>query len=159
MSRWKALLLVILSAGAALGASKASAPRPAPAFTVMDLAGKTWTQASENSLLLLDFWAGWCAPCVKEIPALNALQQKYAAGGKLKVLGLSLDKTPAKMEAAAAKYKILYPVAWVDPKLATAYGVNGFPTAFLIKDGQIIATLTGERKLAAFERDLAPFLK
>lgn len=150
-------LLGALALSLPLGSAALS--RPAPAFSVVDLSGQAWTEASGPGYLLVDFWASWCAPCIKEIPALNALQKKYAAGGQLRVLGLSLDKSPAKMEAAAAKQRVAYPVAWVDPKVASAYGVKGFPTAFLIKDGQIVKVFTGERKLAAFERDLAPFLR
>ena len=50
-------------------------------------------------------------------------------------------------------------VAPVDPKVPTAYKVQGFPSAFLIKDGKVVLALTGARDLAAFERDLAPYLK
>ncbi len=156
MKTWMRMALLGLLGFGVTGAVEI---RKAPFFSVRDLGGRVWTQASGPGYVLVDFWASWCAPCIKEIPALNAVQQKYGPSGKLTVLGLSLDKTPAKMEAAAVKYRVAYPVAWVDPKVATAFGVKGFPSAFLLKNGQIVKVLTGERNLAAFERDLMPFLK
>lgn len=149
------LLIALL----ALALPLAAAEKAAPPFLVKDLSGKTWTQkGAAAGVTLVDFWASWCAPCLKEIPALNALAAQHK--GKLSVLGLGLDQGGAKAVAAAAKkHGILYPVAAADPKLAEAYAVQGFPSAFVVKDGKILATLTGERTLAAFERDLAPWLK
>jgi thiol-disulfide isomerase/thioredoxin len=143
----------------ALPLSLPAAEKPAPPFLVKDLGGKTWTQKGAGSgVTLVDFWASWCAPCLKEIPALNTLAAQHK--GKLAVLGLGLDQGGAPVvKAAAKKHGIQYPVAAADPKLAEAYAVQGFPSAFVVKDGKILATLTGERTLAAFERDLAPWLK
>lgn len=152
---------LLLAALLALAIQAPAAPKAAPAFAVKDLQGKAWTQQGPaKGYVLIDFWASWCLPCLKEIPALNALQAKYGATGKLQVLGLSLDKGgPAAVEAAAKKHQVAYPVAPVDPKVPEAYKVNGFPSAFLLKGGKIVLPLTGERTLAAFERDLAPYLR
>jgi len=150
-------LALCLSATGAFAAT----PKPAPAFSVKDLSGRGWTQAAPaKGVLLIDFWASWCPPCLKEIPALNALQAKYGPSGKLTVLGLGLDKGgQAAVAAAAKKYAIHYAVAAADPKLAEAYQVKGFPAAFLLKDGQIVAPLGGSHSLADFEHDLEPWLK
>lgn len=146
---------------AALAAPGLAAPQPAPAFKVTDLRGNVWTQQGPaQGYVLVDFWASWCVPCLKEIPALNALEAQDAPTHKLWVLGLSLDKGGrTAVKAAAAKFKVAYDVAPVDPKVAEAYQVQGFPSAFLIKDGKIVLPLTGSRDLAAFQRDLAPYLR
>ena len=133
----------------------------APAFNVQDLSGTAWTQAGPpKGVMLLDFWANWCAPCVLEIPSLNALQAKYGPSHKLSVLGLCMDKGGLQaIQSIVDKRKIQYAVAPGDPKLAKAYAVEGFPTAFVVKDGKVLLTLTGKHSLADFEKALAPYLK
>ena len=158
MKRFLTTCLLTALAAAAVAAPKLA---PAPAFKVIDLRGDTWTQRGPaQGCELVDFWASWCLPCLKEIPALNALEARYAPAHKLWVLGLSLDKGgEAAVKAAALKFKVAYDVAPVDPKVAEAYQVQGFPSAFLIKNGKVVLPLTGARDLAAFERDLAPYLR
>ena len=137
---------------------KAAAAPQAPKFKGKDLEGKLWSETTKG-YLLVDFWASWCLPCLKEIPALNTLYAKYHTLGKLDLLGLSLDEGGrALVQAAVKKHGITYPVAMGSAKLAEAFGVQGFPTAFLLKDGKIVKVLAGERSLAAFEKDLEPFL-
>src|SRR5712691_2557477 len=65
--------------------------RVAPAFSLPDLRGKkTESSALQNSVVVLDFWATWCVPCVGEIPAFNQLQEKYSRQG-VKVIGLAVQ--------------------------------------------------------------------
>ena len=153
-------LLMLLSC-LGLPLSAADAPKAAPVFSVKDLSGTAWTQAGPaKGVLLLDLWATWCPPCLAEIPSLNALQAKYGPSQKLAVLGVCIDKgTVDAAKAAAAKYKIAYAVAPGDDKLPKLFGVSGIPTAYVLKDGKILATLVGKHSLAGFESDLAPFLK
>jgi thiol-disulfide isomerase/thioredoxin len=139
----------------------ADAPKAAPTFSVKDLSGTAWTQASPaKGVLLLDLWATWCPPCLAEIPSLNALQAKYGPSHKLSVLGVCIDKGTVDLaKAAATKLKIAYAVAPGDDKLPKLFGVSGIPTAYVLKDGKILATLVGKHSLADFETELAPFLK
>ena len=134
---------------------------PAPAFAVMDMSGTAWTQQGPaRGVLLVDFWASWCPPCLKAIPALNALQAKYGPTGRLSVLGLCMDKGGQAAAAMTAKKRgIAYAVAAADPALATAYKVQGFPSVFVLKGGQVVARLGDPGSLAAFERALEPWLK
>ncbi|HXB96450.1 MAG TPA: TlpA disulfide reductase family protein [bacterium] len=162
MKRFCLLLnLVFLPLPLPLLLSAAKAPVAAPAFSVKDLSGTAWTQASQaQGVLLVDFWATWCPPCLREIPGLNALQAKYGPGHRLSVLGLCMDDGgAAAAKAGAAKFKIAYPVAPAGEALAQSFGVVGLPTAFVLKDGKILATLVGLHSPAEFEKDLAPFLK
>jgi thiol-disulfide isomerase/thioredoxin len=157
MRRVPALVPLFLVFPALLAAAMVG--KPAPAFSVRGLDGKAWTQdGAGHTCVLVDFWASWCQPCLQEIPALNALQARHR--GRLQVLGLSLDKGgEAGVRAAAARRGVAYAVAPVDPKVAEAYGVQGFPSAFLLRDGIVLKVLTGKRALPDFERDLGPYLR
>src|SRR3954464_10352595 len=85
---------------------KAFAATPAPKFKGKDLEGKLWSETSKG-YLLVDFWASWCLPCLKEIPALNTLYAKYHTLGKLELLGLSLDEGgKAVVQTAVKKHGI-----------------------------------------------------
>ena len=151
MTRWMLLFALVAASGA-----RALSPGDwAPAFKLKDLQGKEWTQA-EKGWVLVDFWASWCSPCIKEIPLLNALQDAHPA--KLRVLGISADKTQAAMLGAVKKRGIRYAVAWGDQKLAGAYGVQ-FPTAYLLKDGKVVKVLKGERKKGDFEKEVGKLVE
>ncbi|HTB33324.1 MAG TPA: TlpA disulfide reductase family protein [bacterium] len=154
-------LLPVLLSAFTLPLPAADAPQDAPAFSLKDLSGTAWTQAGPpQGVLLLDFWAGWCAPCVEEIPSLNALQARYGPGGRLAVLGVCMDKGGlAGAKASAAKHHLAYAVVPGDAALAKAFSVSGFPTAFVVKHGKILDTLTGKHSQAEFEKELSPYLK
>lgn len=67
-------------------------PRPAPAFTVVDLAGESFSsEALAGQWTLLDFWATWCPPCVADLPKLSAMHDRYADRG-FAVVGISIDE-------------------------------------------------------------------
>src|SRR5438477_7036369 len=64
----------------------------APDFSVTTDNGRTITAASfGGKLLVLNFWATWCPPCIEEIPSLDAFQRRFASQGVV-VLGISVDK-------------------------------------------------------------------
>jgi cytochrome c biogenesis protein CcmG/thiol:disulfide interchange protein DsbE len=67
----------------------------APQFSVKTENGKTLTETNfGGKLLVLNFWAAWCAPCVQEVPSLEAFQKTMAEKGVV-VLGVSVDNNPA----------------------------------------------------------------
>ena len=125
-------------------------PRPAPAFkattpeggdvALSDLAGQ---------VVLVDFWATWCKPCVKMMPRLQQLHTALADSG-FSVVGVSIDEgddRAAKVAKFTEKHGIRYPV-WLDTAETPAwslYRVKAVPAMFLIdRDGQIVAQWTGE---------------
>jgi thiol-disulfide isomerase/thioredoxin len=110
--------------------SKAGEAAPTSPFKAPD--GETVTLASfKGKPVLLNLWATWCAPCVREMPTLDALAVREA--GKLQVLTVSQD-----LEGAAkvtpffekAQFKALKPYLDTDVALSTGYGVN-LPTTIL----------------------------
>lgn len=138
-------------------------PRPAPNFTVKNLSGETATlEKFRGKVVLLDFWATWCKPCVKSMPALQQLHERYSGRG-FTVLGVSTDVNAEKVVPRfIAKRKISYPI-FLDSETEPAwekYRVIVVPMLFLIdRKGQIVQQWTGEIDPQAVERALSGVLE
>lgn len=145
--RYQAAALAALIACTALPAFAVPLPpgAPAPDFTRPGLDGKP-VSPPRGKLVLLDFWASWCAPCIVELPHLIALQKRYA--GKLQIIGVSMDDSRKTAAATTAQYHVHYPVVMGDLALAKLYGgVLGLPEVFLIgPDGKVIRNWRGDFK-------------
>ncbi len=102
----------------------------------------------EGKVILLNFWATWCPPCRKEMPAFIQLQKKYAAKG-FQVIGVALDET-SKVNIFADKIGVNYPLlvgALNAAEISRAYGNAGgqLPyTVFISRQGQLVAAKLGE---------------
>jgi len=119
----------------------------APAFTIENLRGGDVTLADyKGKLVLLNFWATWCAPCLKEMPSMEKLWQKYKEQG-LVVVAVSVDEGYKKRIQTFLKlYDLSFPVL-LDPEseVSDLYKVSGIPASFLIdRNGKIISRLVGE---------------
>src|SRR5580704_8704515 len=80
----------------------------APDFSINADNGRTITPANfGGKLLVLNFWATWCQPCVDEVPSLDALQRRFANKG-LVVLGVSVDENPSLYKQFLAKNNISF---------------------------------------------------
>jgi cytochrome c biogenesis protein CcmG/thiol:disulfide interchange protein DsbE len=117
----------------------------APEISAGTLDGKPLTLASlHGKVVLLDFWASWCAPCRKSFPFLDELQKRHSAEG-LRVVGLSLEED----DEAVAEFLESVPVDFAivrDPsgKTGEAYGITAMPTSILVdRDGRIAARFEG----------------
>lgn len=128
----------------------------APAFDLASLAGP---RVSLDSLrgrpAIIDFWATWCAPCVRQIPVLNALKDKR--GDEVAVIGISVDVDGAEAVAPfAEEHGIEYTVLFGDEALAQDFGARGFPTLFVLDaDGAIREAHVGVASLDELEEALA----
>lgn len=105
-----------------------------PDFDLVMLDGKT-TKFSEmkSKVTLINFWATWCGPCVKEMPSLQKLSDAYSARG-LNVIGINLDEDPEDvLEKFLEKNKIKFK-SFVDAKgtLADRFNVSGLPLTLVI---------------------------
>jgi peroxiredoxin len=134
-------LLSVLGAALLLGACgpAPSAPgtKAAPAFDLPDLNGGRVSLASlEGKVLVVDFWATWCGPCIKEIPEYAEFWRKNQPRG-VEVLGVVMDSgSPDEILDFVREYKIPYRQLLGDDEIAGEFGVNqGFPTTFVI-DGE-----------------------
>jgi thiol-disulfide isomerase/thioredoxin len=121
-------------------------PRPAPALSFIGGDGKKRTLADfRGHWLLMNLWATWCAPCIKEMPSLGRLQA--ALGPVLDVVAISEDRTGAKaVDPFVATLDVKSLPLGLDPAgdVASALHVQGLPTTFLIDpQGRIVAQLEG----------------
>lgn len=122
-------------------------PRPAPETGFTDESGETVKLADlRGRVLLVNLWATWCAPCVEEMPALDALQAKL--GGKdFQVLTVSTDRGGAKqVRPFYEKHGLKRLAIYLDPKtaLTRALGAKGLPTSILIdREGRMVGQLVG----------------
>ena len=141
-------------------AAKSLVHKKAPEFVRTDLDHKRLDlNAYRGKVVLLNFWATWCAPCQVEMPTFVAWQNKYGQDG-LQIIGVSMDDDPALVRAAYRKLKLTYPVAMGDVKLGDMYGgVLGLPMTFLIdRHGEIRAEFQGETDLNKIQSQLQSLL-
>ncbi len=127
--------------------------KPAPQFVRTGLTGKQVDLKSyRGKVVLLNFWATWCAPCQVELPRFEAWQKKYGPKG-LQVLAVSMDDGDAPVKRTVRRLHLTYPVLLGDAKLGDAYGgVLGLPITFLIdRKGTIVAKIKGEADLKQLE--------
>jgi thiol-disulfide isomerase/thioredoxin len=117
----------------------------APAFAFTDAKGAKRSLADlRGKPVLLNLWATWCAPCIKEMPTLDALAVR--AGDALQVLTISQDTDPAKVAAFFAEKKFAKLQPYLDGELAfsTQMGVN-LPTTILYDSaGREIWRISGD---------------
>lgn len=118
---------------------------------VTDLHGKRWTAAGlQQRVVLIDFWATWCAPCLAQIPELKRLRAKY--GDRFEVLAISLDsRTRRDLIAWLNQRGVDWPMAHdgraFSSPMAVAFGVNALPASLLVMNGRIAAANLRGREL------------
>jgi cytochrome c biogenesis protein CcmG/thiol:disulfide interchange protein DsbE len=147
------LALPALCCVSAVRAGAASAPAPviagsrAPDFSRAAFDGKPVTlSAYRGKVVLLDFWASWCAPCLEEMPDLIDLQKR--SGGKLQVIGVSMDDGLDAAKSVTTRFSFNYPLVMGDAKFGNLYGgVLGLPEIYLIgRDGKVLKRWRGDMK-------------
>lgn len=132
----------------------------APDFERPDLQGRRLRLRDyRGKIVLLSFWATWCAPCLEELPTLSRWQHERGEAG-LQVVGISMDDDAGAAARAVRKFALPYPVAMGDEDLGTLYGgVLGLPLALLIdRDGRIVARCQGELDLVAVKARIESLL-
>ena len=98
-----------------------------------------------DNTLIVSFMAAWCGPCIDELPALNNLYRKYKDQG-LKMIGISIDlEGAAAMQPAINKLKIEFPVYWYGDKAIQKFKLTAIPLLLIIKQGEIVDRLPGQR--------------
>lgn len=167
---WAAALGILLLPGCANVAAQEPMPastllqKPAPVFKLTDLNGQAVDlHALRGNVVLLNFWATWCAPCRAEMPTFAAWQTTYQARG-LRVVGVSMDDAeevkPEAVRKLIAKLKVNYPIVIGDEALSRLYnGVVVLPVTYLVdRKGVIRAEYRGESDLESMEHQIQQLL-
>jgi len=154
-----ALLLALAANASAKTPVKMKVGDAAPQFVRGDLQGHPF-DLRRGKVVLIDFWASWCAPCILAIPHLSQLQEKYGARG-FQVVGVSMDDSADTTRETMQRFRFNYPVVMGDAKLGNLFGgVLGLPQQFLIgTDGKILAIRSGEFAPTALDKEIAAALK
>lgn len=116
----------------------------------------------KGQVVYVDFWASWCGPCRKSFPWLNDMQAKYANKG-LKVIAINVDSDRALAETFLKENKAQFTIGYdPDGKLATAFGVQGMPSSYIIdRHGVIKHSHVGfrEKDITDYEEHIKSLIK
>jgi len=147
LKRWSIIIVVFIviyfSVGYTLSLFYKPTPHPlkgkkAPDITVKKLDGTeiNLNSLSGKSLIVIDFWATWCGPCTRALPALEKLAQKY------------------KNEIVFAKVNVDE-----NPDIASEFGIMSIPTFIIFKNGEVVGNIIGAMPEEILERKILEFLK
>jgi len=101
-----------------------------------------------GSYVLVNFWATWCKPCVREIPSLNNLYNKFKTNDKFKMVAINIGQNKDVVNKFVKNISSIDFIILLDENISlTEWGVQAIPTTFLLNDkGKIIYKVEGERK-------------
>jgi len=137
-----ALLAALWSPRPYLDSPQTSEPVPDFSF---ELNGRAMRLADlRGQVVLLNFWATWCPPCVAEMPSLERLHQRLGPRG-LTVLGVSVDTDRAAYENFLRDYKITFPnVRDPDRRISALYGTFMYPETYIVdRQGRLVRKVIG----------------
>ncbi len=154
----------LLAAACALAPARAVAPsRPAPDFTLPSTLGtNVRLQEQRGQVVMINFWATWCAPCRREMPHLNRLYAKYRPAGFV-LLGVNVDEDRANAQGLASKLGVQFPVLFdASKKVSRLYQLDSMPSTVLIdRDGRVRYVHLGYKDgfEDAYEQQIAELLR
>lgn len=136
---------LLLAAGAQAAGFEKRAATPAPELRAQDLAGVPKTLADyRGKVVLLNFWASWCPPCLREMPSMERLRVKMA-GRPLEIVALNSAEAPEEVNAYLARMKLGFPIL-LDPDGSNTkrWKIFALPTTFMLDaEGRVRFVLTG----------------
>jgi peroxiredoxin len=164
----KLVVLVLILGGAVYFAWRQRSPHPlavgdsAPSFTVAAFpSGALELRKFDQDVIVLNFWATWCQPCVEEAPSLEKFAERVRPQGVV-VLGVSVDEDRGALAAFVDRYRITYPIG-VDPErtLSARFGTFQFPETYILdRRGRVAEKVIGainwdDPRMLSLVQDLA----
>jgi len=130
--------------------------QPAPSLVVQELDGQTFDlSAARGKVVVVSFWATWCPPCRKEMPALDALYRRYHAQG-LEMIGLSADRPHDRSDVLKVMQSFSYPAAMLDDAKVNDYGTpSALPKTIVIDGHGIVRAELTPDQTAVTEKSLS----
>ena len=133
--------------------------KPAPTFELDLLDGKTFRLMDhKNKILVLDFWASWCGPCLQVMPQVDRVTREFA-DQNVELVAINLEETAERVKAALERLQLSIPVALDrDGRAAEKYGATSIPQTVIIgRDGNVERVFVGGG--ARFDEQLRGALK
>ena len=121
--------------------------RPAPEFAVQDRGGQVHRLSDfRGKVVLINFWATWCPPCIVEMPSMESLRKEIDET-QLKIVALSVDDSWEPIDTFLEKYSFGFGIyADFQEKVAKRYGTHMVPETYIVdKQGVILCKVTGDR--------------
>src|SRR5437867_4705745 len=162
-----AIVLALLGCGSRRPGSssdtKAAQPKgPAPDFDLENVAGgKTKAADLKGKVSVIDFWATWCEPCIREIPNFNKLHEAYP-GEEVEVIAITVESPHGEIASKVKEFGMKYPVLVGNDEVVKGFGgLIGFPTTFLVtKDWKVYKKYLGAlpNKQETIKKDIEKLL-
>jgi cytochrome c biogenesis protein CcmG/thiol:disulfide interchange protein DsbE len=154
--------LLCAVAGWAVHAAALDTGAKMPEIGLKDLSGNTVDHNSlTGKVVIVDFWATWCAPCREELPELEKLYKKYAPKG-LVIVGVSVDKEPDNIKAFLQKLAVTFPVVHDAGHSVTGkYGPPRMPSSYVVDRKGIVRFVHGGYRagdVADFDKQIQQLL-
>jgi thiol-disulfide isomerase/thioredoxin len=144
------------------GVAPAAKRRAMGAMVLPEPGGGTWNlEDHRGKVVLINYWATWCEPCLEELPALKRIDREAGPKG-LDMVGVSMDAGPdaqVKVQKYVTLFRVPYPVAFRDAKEDGAVDLMGLPVTLLLdRQGRVAKTYVGAIEGGEVAGDVATLL-